>query len=85
VTIANGGDNIGLYTVLFATSARGRIAALTAIFYLMLALWCRLANALVHHPLVAVHLRRRGPVIVPWLYIVLGLWILARARGLLIS
>jgi cadmium resistance protein CadD (predicted permease) len=50
----------------------------------MLALWCGLAHALVRHPVVAVHLRRRGHLVVPWLYIALGLWVLARARGLLI-
>jgi cadmium resistance protein CadD (predicted permease) len=83
VTIANGGDNIGLYTTLFAVSKPASVAGLAAVFYLMLALWCRLAHLLVRHPLVAAQLRRRGHLVVPWLYIALGLWLLARARGLL--
>jgi cadmium resistance protein CadD (predicted permease) len=78
VTLANGGDNIGLYAPLFAAGTRAGNAALILVLYLMLALWCRMAWLLARHPLVATRIQRSGRVLVPLLYIALGVWVLSK-------
>lgn len=45
--IANGGDNIGVYTPLFATQEPPQIALTLAVFAAMTALWCWLGRWLV--------------------------------------
>jgi cadmium resistance protein CadD (predicted permease) len=41
VSFSNGGDNIGVYTPLFAKyNAASQITALAAIFMAMTAIWC---------------------------------------------
>jgi cadmium resistance protein CadD (predicted permease) len=80
VTVANGGDNFGLYTPMFAAGTFASSAILVVVFYLMLALWCGLAWSLVRHPVVAACIRRRARLVVPLLYIALGLWVLAKSR-----
>src|SRR5215470_12430985 len=40
VTFANGGDNIGVYTPLFASSDAARLLITLVIFYVLLAFWC---------------------------------------------
>jgi cadmium resistance protein CadD (predicted permease) len=77
VTIANGGDNLGVYIPLFATSSAAAIAAYGAVFIVMTALWCAAAGWLVRHPAAGAPLRRWGPRLVPWVLVALGLWILA--------
>ena len=80
VTVANGGDNFGLYTPMFAAGTFTRSTVLVVVFYLMLALWCGLAWGLVRHPVVAVCIRRSARLVVPLLYIALGLWVPAKLR-----
>ena len=43
VTIANGGDNIGVYTPVFAVSTAAQVAVMAAVFALMTAVWLALA------------------------------------------
>src|SRR5215204_324318 len=53
VTFSNGGDNIGVYTPLFAKyNSVSQITALATIFMAMTAVWCITAYYLVNHPLV---------------------------------
>ena len=40
VTMANGGDNIGIYTPSFAIRSASEIAVIALIFFVMAALWC---------------------------------------------
>src|SRR5688572_9908463 len=40
VTIANGGDNIGIYVPLFATLAWSQKLGMVAIFFIMTLVWC---------------------------------------------
>jgi cadmium resistance protein CadD (predicted permease) len=80
VTFANGGDNIGVYTPLFATnSGISEIITLSAVFMAMTSVWCASAYFLVNHPLVASRIRWIGHIILPFVLIGLGVFILAEA------
>ena len=77
VTFSNGGDNIGVYTPLFAKyNSVSQITALVTIFMAMTAVWCIAAYYLVNHPLVASKIRRIGHIILPFVLIGLGIYIL---------
>jgi len=78
-TMANGGDNIGAYTPLFATWSAARIAVVVLVFIVMTALWLALAHWLVNHRTVGAPLRRYGHRAVPFVLIALGLFILYEA------
>ncbi len=80
VTFSNGGDNIGVYTPLFAKyDSPGEITVLVAVFMAMTALWCIVAYYLVNHPLVASMLRHIGHKILPFILIGLGVYILTES------
>jgi cadmium resistance protein CadD (predicted permease) len=82
VTIANGGDNLGVYIPLFA-SASWAIPIYASIFAAMTALWCWIGYRLVGSPFVGDRIRRYGHIALPVVLIALGLHILAGARVLL--
>ena len=80
VTFSNGGDNIGVYTPLFAKyNSLSQITALATIFMAMIAVWCIAAYYLVNHPLVASKIRRIGHIILPFVLIGLGIYILTES------
>lgn len=80
VTIANGGDNISIYTPLFATRPAIDIAVIGLVFTVLTAVWCRAGHWLVHHPALGAPLRRYGHRVVPYVLIGLGLFILYEAN-----
>jgi len=82
VTMANGGDNIVIYTPLFAIRSAWEIAVIGLIFVAMIALWCFLARALVNHPRLGPPIRRYGHVLSPIVLIALGVLILYQAGSL---
>jgi cadmium resistance protein CadD (predicted permease) len=78
VTISNGGDNIGIYTPLFASyNTTWEVITLICVFMAMTAVWCTIGYYLVRHPLLERRMRRFGHVILPFVLIGLGLYILA--------
>lgn len=81
VTIANGGDNLGAYTPLFALREPAEIALIGAVFGVMTAVWCGLAHWLVNHPALGAPVRRYGHRLVPFVLIGLGLVILLEAKS----
>jgi cadmium resistance protein CadD (predicted permease) len=81
-TLANGGDNLSIYTPLFATRSAVEIAAIGLVFALMTALWCVVGHWLVHHPALGAPIRRYGQRAVPFILIGLGALILYRAGTL---
>ena len=85
VIIANGGDNIGVYAPLFATHSASQIAVMVAVFMVMTALWIAMAHRLVAHPTLGAPIRRYGHIVVPFVLIGLGFYILydAGSFGLL--
>jgi cadmium resistance protein CadD (predicted permease) len=76
ITLANGGDNIGVYVPLFATRAPPETALILAVFAVMLALWTLAGYYLARHSAVAARLQRLSGVVMPWVLIGLGVAIL---------
>lgn len=82
VTLANGGDNLGVYIPLFAASPAA-IASYAAGFAAMALAWCALGYAVVNNPLIGNRIRRYGHVLLPIVLIALGVVILSGAAPLL--
>jgi cadmium resistance protein CadD (predicted permease) len=82
ITLANGGDNISIYTPLFATRSGHDIAVMGAVFALMTALWIGAAHYLTQHRTIGAPIRRYGRRVVPFVLIALGVLILSEAGTL---
>jgi cadmium resistance protein CadD (predicted permease) len=68
---------VGVYTPLFAKyNAANQIAALATIFMAMTAVWCIAAYYLVNRPLVASKIPRIGHIILPFVLIGVGIYIM---------
>lgn len=76
VTFANGGDNLGIYTPLFASSNSFELILILAVFFILLGVWCALGYFLGRHPTVYRVLDRYGHLIVPFVLIALGFYIM---------
>jgi cadmium resistance transport/sequestration family protein len=76
VTIANGGDNIGIYLPLFASSTWLELIVILIVFLMMVAIWCAIAQYLATHRLIARPLMNYGHRIIPFILIALGVYIL---------
>jgi len=80
VTISNGGDDIGVFTPLFAKyNTLGEVTTLVTIFMAMTAVWCVITYYLVNHPFIATRVRNVGHILTPFVLIGLGIYILADA------
>jgi cadmium resistance protein CadD (predicted permease) len=82
VTVANGGDNIGVYMPAFAVHSGSQIAIIAAVFVVMTALLCLLAHRMVSHPRLGAPLRRYGHIIAPLVLIGLGILIIYDAGSI---
>jgi cadmium resistance protein CadD (predicted permease) len=82
VTMANGGDNLGVYIPLFSRELSW-VPLYAAVFAVMTAVWCAAGYWLVHHPFLGARIRQYGHVALPFVLIVLGIHILSDARTLL--
>ncbi|MCX5494404.1 cadmium resistance transporter [Kaistia dalseonensis] len=82
VTIANGGDNLGVYIPLFA-SGSSWIPLFVAVFAAMTLLWCFMGHLIVNNRLLGDHIRRYGHKILPFVLIAIGIHILSGALVLL--
>jgi cadmium resistance protein CadD (predicted permease) len=78
INVAFGGDNIGVYTPLFAASPAHAMVLYSAVFAFLTGLLVYAAYRLVTHPGLGAPVRRYGPPLVPWVLIALGAWILLR-------
>lgn len=76
LTIANGGDNLGVYIPLFAGFSTGELAVTAAVFALLCGLWCLLGARLSAVPAVAQAITRHKGWLVPLVLLLLGLSIL---------
>ena len=79
ITIANGGDNIAAYTSVFATVSGSAAIITVAVFAAGVAVWCLAGWWLASHHRVTGALRRWGHWVVPAVYILIGLSIVAKA------
>ncbi len=75
VTLANGGDNIGIYVPLFAKSNLAELAIILAVFLIMIGVWCAIAYHLARQPLLSSALSHYGHRLVPFVLIGLGIFI----------
>lgn len=82
LTVANGADNVSVYTPLFRQSSPGGVVACVAVFAVLVGLWCLVSASLARRrPLVAL-LDRTGRWLVPVVFVVIGVGIVVRS-GLL--
>lgn len=81
VTMANGGDNLAVYTPLFSIRRPWEGGCLAAVFLLMTGLWCATAHRLICHPAVGPPLRKYGRFLLPWVLMAIGLYILLESAA----
>ncbi len=80
ITIANGGDDVGVFSPLFAKyNTIVEVSTLVAIFMGLTVVWCALTHYFVNHPVIATRTKRIGDITTPFVLIGLGLYILADA------
>jgi cadmium resistance protein CadD (predicted permease) len=82
VTVANGGDNLGVYIPLF-TRDLPWFPVYAGVFLFLTILWCAAGHWLVNHPLLGARIRQYGHIALPFVLVGLGLLILWDARMLL--
>jgi len=82
VTFANGADNIGIYTPLFASSGYKELLTILIVFFILLAVRRLAGYYLSRHPFIARTLDRGGHLIVPFVLIGLGLFIFYESGAL---
>jgi cadmium resistance protein CadD (predicted permease) len=76
----SGGEEIGIYTALFATNSDvSAITTIISVVMVLTALWCFLANYFAKHSFIADIFRRIGRRVLPFVLIGLGLFILVKA------
>lgn len=76
VTLANGGDNIGVYLPVFATSSRSGLVTYAVVFLVMVAVWCAAGRFLATRRPVAATLARWGHVVLPVVLVGIGVLVL---------
>jgi cadmium resistance protein CadD (predicted permease) len=81
ITFANGGDNIAIYTPLFASSTAATLTITLVTFALMIWLWCLTGYAIGNHVAVSRLIDRYGHILVPFIFIALGIYILLSAQS----
>jgi cadmium resistance protein CadD (predicted permease) len=79
VTVANGGDNIALYTPVFRIIGVADAALTLAVFAVCTALWCLAGQLAVSHQRVIEMLQRSSRWLVPVVFVVLGCYIVGRS------
>ncbi|MGW0809195.1 cadmium resistance transporter [Nonomuraea sp. NPDC002799] len=77
VTIANGADNISVYTPVFRTIGAGPVLVTIGVFAVGVALWCLAGSWLGSHQKVVEIVERYGHWLVPVVFMILGMLILA--------
>lgn len=76
ITIANGADNISLYTPIFRTSAPDDVVVMIIVFLVLVAVWCTAGRLIGTHKAVTETMERVEHWLVPVVFIGLGLFIL---------
>jgi cadmium resistance protein CadD (predicted permease) len=76
VTVSNGGDNVAFYVPLLAKIGISGFAILSGVFAVMTGLWCAGAIWLLSHRPVASVVDRYGHRAIPFILILLGIYIL---------
>lgn len=82
VTVANGSDNLAVYTPLFAAGGVTPMVIIIVVLLLMVRVWCFIADWLTENPVTAGPLRRYGRVLMPFVLMGIGLTILIESGAL---
>ncbi|RFA06478.1 cadmium transporter [Subtercola boreus] len=82
ITIANGADNISLYTPVFRTSPVADTVVTIIVFFLLVAVWCLVARSVGTNKTVTEMLEKVEHWLVPAVFIGLGLFILIESSVL---
>lgn len=80
VTFANGGDNIGIYVPLFANSDATALLITLITFGVLVAVWCVVGYYVGTHPSVNRVVDHYGHILVPFVLIALGIYIILDSR-----
>jgi cadmium resistance protein CadD (predicted permease) len=75
VTLSNGADNVGVYIPFFSVNRRYLWLILTSYAFLV-AVWCTIGRWLGNHPMILSAVNRAGHLLVPIVFIGLGVYIL---------
>lgn len=76
VTLANGGDNIGIYIPIFTGMSLMSIFVTLIIFMFLTAIWCFIGLKFAEAPFVNRNIEKYKSIFVPIIFIALGLFIL---------
>ncbi len=82
VTIANGGDNIGIYMPMFATNTWDNLLVILLVFFVMVGVWCYAAYHLTQVKAIASFITRYGNSLIPFILMGLGVSILIESKTL---
>jgi cadmium resistance protein CadD (predicted permease) len=82
MTLANGADNVSVYVPFFALRSGPDIALTGIVFGVMTALWLGLAYWLTRHSAIGMQVRRYTRVLIPIVFVALGLMILYQAGSI---
>jgi cadmium resistance protein CadD (predicted permease) len=80
MTVANGGDNVSVYIPLFAMRSASNIAMMGVVFGIMTAIWLYFAYWLTRHRAIRAPVQRYARLLMPFVFIALGISILYQAR-----
>jgi len=78
ISFVNGIDNISIYIPFFSMGNLWNIILVIVVFLLILAVWCYVGYLLVRQPLIAQKLEFYGGIIIPFILIGLGIYILIK-------
>lgn len=76
LTIASGGDNIGIYVPLFSSITSSEIKVTVAVYFILVAVLCYISNRIAHIKYVGETIEKYERIIVPIVFIGLGIMIL---------
>ncbi len=76
ITVGNGADNLGVYIPLFTRFSGAEQIGAVIVFTVMTALWVFLANALAEFPKIKELISKYKPVLIPAVFILLGVYII---------
>ncbi|MCD2502826.1 cadmium resistance transporter [Clostridium sp. NSJ-145] len=79
MTLANGGDNIGIYIPLFTSMNSMDIFITVVIFILLIALWCYIGKSLSEYPFIQRNIEKYKHIIIPIIFIGLGIFIIIKS------
>ena len=82
LTLANGADNVSVYIPLFTNLSAVEIITVIVIFVMLIGFWCFLGMKIGQYPLIRKFLEKYKDVLIPVVFIGLGIYILLKSGTL---